>query len=313
MTQRPDNNHAARRNLPLAFHLHRGAERHRAQRDAAAVVLATIIVAVISVNLELGERLESWIRNNEYYQFDEIRSVLLFFVIALLWFAYRRYRDTQYALRENRRLTRQTLTAQESERKFLARELHDETGQYLNAIKIDAVALTQQALPAQVHAVNGIVRNTDHVYAVIGRMIRRLRPAGLDELGLALALDGLIDEWRQRLTAIDFSLTIDATMPLLDDDHNLALYRIVQEGLTNAIKHGAPSRIVVALQQSGEQIYVMVQNDGTASEVTQGNGLGLIGIRERVHALAGSMTAKPLNDGGFLLQVYLPASAPDLS
>ncbi len=140
------------------------------------------------------------------------------FVLALcfVWISWRRYRQAlaqlearraaeqrlAAALAENRELAHQHLHVQESERKHLARELHDELGQYLNAIKLDAVAIRESAGPGDSPASLAAARTikaVDHVHAVVNNIIRRLRPAGLDELGLVAALENCVDHWRQRL------------------------------------------------------------------------------------------------------------------
>lgn len=298
------------------------------KRDAVIVVIATLVAGLLSVGMELSEKLAVLTNAGEHYQLDELPGILLFLALALLWFAQRRGRETHDALQrwrlgqaalassleENRRLALQTLAAQESERKHLARELHDEMGQYLNAIKIDAVSLQQAATPAQGQALSAILTNADHVYLVINRMIRRLRPAGLDDLGLPAALESCVDDWRSRLPAIAFDLDIDGAMDDLEEERTLTVYRMVQEGLTNAVRHAAATRITVSVRCSAGAIEVVVLDDGAGrsargTTATGTTGLGLIGMRERVQALGGELTAERIAGHGFRLAARVPLTA----
>lgn len=139
-------------------------------------------------------------------------------------------------LDENRQLAQENLRIQEVERKHLARELHDEFGQYLNAIKIDAVSICESRGTDAVFSTDAalsIIRTVDHVHAVVSDMIDRLRPVGLDELGLVAAIEHCVDHWRQRLPETRFQLSVRGNFEGLSEPLNLTLYRLIQEGLTN--------------------------------------------------------------------------------
>ncbi len=127
------------------------------------------------------------------------------------------------------------MQVQEVERRALARDLHDELGQYLNAIKIDAVGLRDGVMhdPHTLQRASGDDRrNIDLVQGAVVGLIRQLRPAGLDEFGLAGALEQCVNEWRRRLPHTVLALAIEEDLGDLDEPHRLTVYRLVQEALT---------------------------------------------------------------------------------
>ncbi len=179
------------------------------------MILISLAAAFVCVKFNVSEALSSWTRPHERLQLDELPGILLVVAICLIWFSSRRYFEArrQLALREaadlklaealaeNQRLAQNYVDTQEQERKTLAHDLHDELGQYVNAIKLDAVAIRQatenmEALHAPARA---MIANIDRVYDVLRGLIRQLRPVGLDELGVLAALEHCINEWRLRL------------------------------------------------------------------------------------------------------------------
>jgi len=302
--------------------------------DLAAVAILTIVTAWLSVRFEWMETLFAWTRPSEQFQLDELVPVLLMLAGGLVWFAGRRYRQARrevdarcaaqaglaQALAAQRRLARQVLRLQEDERKRLARELHDETGQYLNAIKLDAVTLRDARgdLPEAVRErAQAIVSGIDHVQASVSSLIRQLRPVGLDELGLAAAVEHCIDGWRARLAATRFEVSIDPGIDALDESHSLAIYRLVQEALTNCARHAHASRvdILLACGPSHEaphgDVLLEVRDNGVGaganpSECASTGGLGLAGMRERIAALGGSLQAQGEPGRGFRLTARVP-------
>src|SRR5262245_52768090 len=191
-------------------------------KDALIVLIGTFVVLFISVRFDIYEAIFIWTRRFEVQQFDELPIVLIAFATGFVWFAIRRVREREAAVRhqqliesrlnevliENRRLARQNVAAQEAERRNITRELHDEMGQYLNAIKIDAVSLRDGAGDKVDPREMGshIARNADHVYSVVISLIRQLRSIAFDELGLIAALEQCVEQWRPRLpqTRIEF-------------------------------------------------------------------------------------------------------------
>jgi signal transduction histidine kinase len=291
-------------------------------RDIALVIAITIVCAGLAAHFELNERIFAVTRDWEPVQLDEWPVALLVLALCLGWLSWRRYRQTLVQLRarqlaearlaralaENRELAHQHLRIQEAERKHLARELHDELGQYLNAIKLDAVSLGERDASAR------IVSAVDHVHAVVSDMIRRLRPAGLDELGLIAALENCVDHWRQRLPNARFALSANGSFEGLSELLNLTVYRLIQEGLTNAYKHAGATHIEVALRReptaSGDEIAVTVRDDGRGADLqARKPGFGLIGMRERVTMMGGRFDLDSAPGRGFAFAARLPANA----
>ena len=164
------------------------------RRDLVGLVAAAMLFATISVHFELAEKVAAWTRPYERWQLDELPLLLLLIVAGLAWFAWRRAREGRRLLREvlagqarlataideNRKLALAAVRAQEDERRHLARELHDELGQYINAIKVDAVWLRElgATAPPIREAATSVVGMVDHLEGVVRDLLRRLRPPG---------------------------------------------------------------------------------------------------------------------------------------
>jgi two-component system, NarL family, sensor histidine kinase UhpB len=300
------------------------------RRDLTVVVLVTAVAAIVAVKFNISEALFSWTRPREQLQLDELPGVLLVFAACLVWFSARRFtvardeivrrRELEQqlagALSENRRLAQQYVQGQESERRALARDLHDELGQYLNAIKIDAVGLRDRVKgdPAGVETASEMIANIDLVQATVVGLIRQLRPAGLDELGLAGALEHCVNEWRRRLPHAVLHLAIDEDLGDLDEVRRLTVYRLVQEALTNVARHSHASRVDIRVSNEGGPppamriIVARIADDGRGAPAADSSlGLGLVGMRERVEALGGTLELSSPQEAGFVVLARIPA------
>jgi two-component system sensor histidine kinase UhpB len=221
-------------------------------------------------------------------------------------------------LAENQRLAQQYLDMQEYERKALARDLHDELGQYLNVIKLDAVAIRDACLPGYplaTHRAQAMIDNVDRVYGVVSSLIRQLRPVGFDELGIAAALEHCIHDWRARLPEVSIDLSIDGSaFDGLDEIRSLALFRLVQESLTNVARHSQATRVQIRIartRQSDTREFIDVSiadNGGGANLNAPRTGLGLVGMRERVAAFGGSLKLASGPGEGFNIVAQLPVA-----
>jgi two-component system sensor histidine kinase UhpB len=302
-----------------------------ARRDSAWLVLAMVAVAFVSIHFEVSEMLLSWTRPWERYQLDELPGILLCLAFAFAWFAWRRMRDARVALArrlalerdlaaalaENRRLAQSIVQLQEEERRGLAREMHDELGQHLNAIKIDAVTIRQNAKSEGTiySSAESIIRVTDRVHAVVRDIMRKLRPAGLDELGLSAALENYIEEWRARYAGIAVSFTIDGELEQLGESLNMLVYRVVQESLTNVAKHAHARNVSLRIARAvspadGDQVVIEISDDGGGrGPAKAGAGLGLIGMRERVDSAGGRLEIGNRSVHGFRVVARVPVSA----
>ena len=296
--------------------------------DVVAVASVTVAAACLAAALDLHEWFSFSTRGLEWLQVDELPVVLLVLAASLTGVAVRRYRQARRELRArraaesrlsmalaaNRQLAQEHLRVQEAERQRLARELHDELGQYLNAIKLDAVALRAPDLTAGRTAEAGrqIVQSVDHVHRAVGDMIRRLRPVGLDDLGLAAALEACVDGWRSRLPDVRFDLALDGDLDSLGEAYNLAVYRLVQEGLTNAIRHSGARNVQVSVQRvegpAGDAcvtLRIVDAGRGASADSLQW-GFGLRGMQERAELLGGSLSVDTTPGAGFVVSASLP-------
>ena len=299
-------------------------------QDTVVVAFATAVMAMLCVQFNFSEALRRWTAPWERFQLDELPAVLLVLAAGLAWFAARRYGEAgrelrrrqlaeaqlEAALMDNRRLSQQYVRLQEAERKSLARELHDELGQYLNVIKLDAVAIRDGRLtdPTSLRAQAGaIVTNGNHIHTVLTSLIRQLRPVGLDELGLGAALEHCIDTWRPRLPDVRLNLELSGEFGDLTEAVTLTVYRVVQEGLNNVAKHAAAGQVTMRLERtpagtgSPDFVTVTIADDGVGADTqVPTQGLGLIGMRERVAALAGHLEVSSTPGSGFQLKARIP-------
>ncbi|SAK90638.1 two-component hybrid sensor and regulator [Caballeronia ptereochthonis] len=312
---------------PLEKHAARRAPRSPVWRDLACVLAATFVAGALFARFDFSEYAYRLTRSAERFQLDELPPTLVVLAIGFAWFAWRRYREAQsevrrrraleeeaeHLLAENRRLASQALAAQETERRHLARELHDELGQYLNAMSLDAGRIRDLSAgrEAEIHRLSlALMQSATHVYREIGGMIRKLRPIGLDEFGLPTALEHCVDGWRERLPDATFTLAVDGDFDNLSDALNITLYRLVQEGLTNVSKFARMSRVEIYLARAPEEIVVTMADDGPGVDLVKPRkGLGLIGMRERVEALGGEFHVASEPGAGFLFCARVPAQA----
>jgi two-component system sensor histidine kinase UhpB len=303
-----------------------GSRRHYARRDAAVVVAATLLAAIVCARFDVGEAVARWTRPYERLQLDELPLILLVMAIGLIWFSSRRYFEAKRQLElrrvadaklaetltENQRLALKYVDMQEHERKTLARDLHDELGQYVNAIKLDAVSIRDAAAdrPTLRETARAVIANVDRVYEVLRGLIRQLRPVGLDELGLVAALENCVNEWRSRLPLAQIELACGPELDSLAESRALVLFRLVQEALTNVARHSSATRVRIQIGRaaSAPGIDISILDNGRGADLSVSrDGLGLIGMRERVAALGGSIAVSGMSGaGGFEVRAFLP-------
>jgi signal transduction histidine kinase len=291
------------------------------------VVGITAATWAIALFFEPAERLYLWTRRYEQIELDEALAAVVSLTAALVWYALRRYRAAQLAregdqratiqlsdaLSEQRRLAQRYVELHEAERKALARELHDELGQYLNLIKLDAVQIRDAMSPtASAHAAAAsLIERVDLAHRATAALLRRLRPVGLEELGLRAALEHLVETARAGLGATDIGLTLGADLDRLEDAMALTVYRLVQEGLTNCAKHAGATKIEVAVvgerTEEGQRLILTIADNGVGAEVgSPARGLGLVGMRERVIAHGGEMKVVTALGQGFAIRAVIP-------
>ncbi|HEY4077111.1 MAG TPA: ATP-binding protein [Rhizomicrobium sp.] len=209
----------------------------------------------------------------------------------------------------NRRLTGQMLAIQEEERADLARDLHDEMGPFLFAMRVDAEAIQAEARKSGLGAIaekaSALGEAVSHIQKHVRSILTQLRPEGLAELGLAVAIANLVTFWQRHHAGIAIHLDIDAAQPGFGADADDTIYRLVQESLTNAARHGAAKQVWIAIGAEAGAICITVEDDGRGFS-GDGEGMGLKGMRERLAALSGSLTLGARAGGGTSLTAIIP-------
>lgn len=281
-------------------------------RDIAIALAVALFSGWLSAHLDLHETLFRLSRRWEAIQLDEWPVAIFAFSVCLMVLYGLRHHQLRVALAENRSLARQALAAQEEERRRLARELHDELGQYLNAIQLDARALTPSGGDSyHEEAAARIGDNATHVYGVVSDLVRRLRPAALDELGLVAAVEACVDRARVQRPKLMVRVSFEGDWEGLPESLNLAVYRIVQESLTNCVRHSGSAGLEVRLSRGagpGAPLHLRVTDQGVGfdADAALAAGGGLAGIRERVQLLGGRFELLSEPGGGATIEVLLP-------
>lgn len=214
-----------------------------------------------------------------------------------------------------RRLTRRLEVAKEDERHRIARELHDEMGPSLTAVIINLQLLaTQRGTESFARRVEDSVELVDRLIQRIRDISLDLRPPLIDELGLAPAIAGYLESVSER-TGIRIDVKGDKDLGPLPADVPMTAFRIVQESVTNTLRHAGASRIDVAVRRNGARLDLEVEDDGrgfdvaeTMQRVSTGKALGLLGMEERVTMLHGEIEIDSRPGGGTRVRVRLPLS-----
>lgn len=210
-------------------------------------------------------------------------------------------------------LSRQVLAIQEFERRSLARELHDEIGQQLSALKLNLRILDREVdlreLKLRLDDCIAIVNDT--IESIRNRALE-LRPSLLDDLGLKAALEWFVKRQADR-SRIIIKLMVTDIEQRLQPDVESACFRIVQEAVSNALRHGQGSRIRIHVQRIGDRIRLLVKDNGTGFEVDgacshtgRAEGLGLMSMRERAELLGGSLVICSRLGKGVLVKAEIP-------
>lgn len=223
---------------------------------------------------------------------------------------------SEHQLRQNRELTQIIQDHIEEERRNLARELHDELGQAVTAVRTIATTIVTRARednPEVASRAQTIVDVSGQMYTTMHDLVSKLRPLSLDNLGLGDALHDLVGTQTQRHPEIIVSLQLESDLTDLSAELSISAYRIVQECLTNVLRHAEATRANVrvsrAAEPSGECLVLEVSDNGVgkAADVTAREGhYGVLGVRERVSALHGSLTVSDRQPVGVCVAARLP-------
>lgn len=221
----------------------------------------------------------------------------------------------QELMQQNRMLTQNLFSVQESERRRLARELHDELGQWLTAIHAEAQAIENMLdegnkMEESVLAINN---SASKMHTVIRDMLSQLRPALLDELGLADSLRELVDQWKKHHPGVASELVLEGNLNGLSENVNITIYRIIQEALSNASNYADPGQVSVrVMRETGATpddgiVSLCVEDNGKGFDPEHtSKGLGLLGMRERAIAAGGEFSLRSNPGQGARIEVRLP-------
>ncbi len=222
-----------------------------------------------------------------------------------------RFEEVAHARAALRDLSARLIAVQESDRRALSRELHDEIGQSLSALLL-GIGNVAAVLPpnggaeasAQLHELREL---TERTVAVVRDMSLLLRPSMLDDLGLIPALQWHAREI-SRTSNVSVSVNAESVSEDLPDEHRTCIYRIVQEALRNVVRHAKAKSVRIRLQQSGDDLVLTIQDDGQGFVPEREKGLGLLGMEERVAHLRGSFGIESTPGLGTSIRVELPFS-----
>jgi two-component system sensor histidine kinase UhpB len=219
--------------------------------------------------------------------------------------------EANIRLEQSRELALTVQNRLEEERRQIARELHDETGQSVTAIRSLALSLVQRLGEGDAPACASaqlIADTAAQLYAAMHDLIPRLRPVALDNLGLADALEEQVSEWRRRHADVEFMLALGPLPQDLGESYALAAFRIVQEAATNALRHARPAHISIDARADAHALALEIRDDGTglAADWQKPGHFGIRGMRERARMLGGEVRVENLQGRGVRVGATLP-------
>jgi PAS domain S-box-containing protein len=208
--------------------------------------------------------------------------------------------ELQRSREELRNLADHLQSVREQERTTIAREIHDDLGQTLTALKMDISWLGKKLPKDQetlLEKTKAMTKLTDMTIKTVKKISTELRPGLLDDLGLVAAIEWQTEEFENR-TGIRCELTVDPEEIILDQDRSTAIFRIFQETLTNIARHAKATRVTISLKEKDDKVELRVRDNGkgiTKEQISDSKSFGLMGIRERVHTWGGKVkiTGKP--------------------
>lgn len=310
--------------------------RHAA-RDLIVVVTLTVIAFLVAARFELHELFSRSVADLERWQVDELPATLTVLIAGLAWFAWRRWREgarwlearrraeaqASELLESNRHLARRLFSLQEEERRALARDLHDEFGQAVHLIRVEAAYLGNLGNTGNREA-DAALRRIREAGEDLNRLLRGmlddLRPSLLDTMGLESALQDLCAGWSER-SGIPCRVDTHALPQDLDNrlpaGAAIALYRAVQEGLLNIMKHSGAheARVMLRLPQApGGMLELDIADDGCGlANIAAAGQLGLLGMGERLVAVGATMALESEAGQGLTIRIHLPVAPAEVT
>lgn len=294
-----------------------------AKFDFLVSSIAVFFAYLATLYFNLSERFVAWAAQHEAVQLDEIPLMLLVAALAATWFAHRRIHEIEAEverrkqaeaqvtalMQENQALARHAMQAQEEERRRLVREIHDDLGQYLTAIRLDASSIPKKGAMAITEHGKRIAAHTEHIQAAFKKIVHQMRPSVLDAHGLIEAIRLLTAEWRAANGNTICHCVLEDDGLELSDNLSIAAYRVVQEALTNISKHAKASsvEVLVKVNKQSQQLVIHIKDDGVGvNKASQKSGFGLIGMRERVESLGGVLLTQSVAQQGMVITASIP-------
>jgi PAS domain S-box-containing protein len=224
--------------------------------------------------------------------------------------AQRRLEESQAQLR---RLSAHLQAGREEERTRIAREIHDELGQNLAGLKM-GLAWLQKGMPGKDSAARAKLKDmanlVEGTVATVRRIVTELRPRILDELGLAAAIEWQLTEFQQR-TGLECVLRSNVAELNLEAERATAVFRLLQEALTNTARHAQATRVLVAIEQGRDELRFRVEDNGrgiSEADLANSKSFGLLGMRERVNILQGELSIQGVPGQGTVIEIHFPIS-----
>jgi signal transduction histidine kinase len=251
-------------------------------------------------------------KNNQFYSQERLPLIQSFANLAAVaiqntWL----FGEVQSSNKQLHALSQRLMKAQEEERLHLSREIHDESGQLLSALTVQLGLLEREAGHYDVvnQRMDELKRTANEIQDKLHQLAVNLRPASLDHLGLVTAMEQYIEEFSRQYEIIVEFETIGLQDKRLPGEVETALFRIVQESLTNIALHANAERVDVLFNYRDNHIKAIIEDDGIGfipSMPTVDNQLGLFGMRERVEMLGGKLTVESAPGRGTAVSVEVP-------
>ena len=285
---------------------------HQAFIDYLQKTFTTTGIAAVDLKIKNANEQLNYIRLESTLMCDNSTCLMIMSDISQLKKTINLNRNL---LHENRRLMKELFLIQEKERRLIARELHDELGQWLTVIRVENEVVLNSASSDSMVAISARVINesTHKMNQIIHEILNQLRPVLLDTVGLTDALSELKRQWRAHHPQIILELKLGGELDKLSEPVNIAVYRIVQEGLTNIYNHAEATWAQISLSRENglepadDCLLLTIEDNGKGYNTQQQfRGLGLLGMRERVIALNGSLSVRSACNEGTEITIKLP-------
>ena len=220
--------------------------------------------------------------------------------------------ESAEALQQNRELTAIIQEHVEDERKSLARELHDELGQYVSAIKIFTQNIVNRSKGKDKvieESASTVMSAANQIYDGMHNIIKKLRPGALDNLGLNETIIDFVNNWKKQYSKLKINLNINGDIDNLGEMININIYRIIQEAMNNCVKHAKASKVNINITRRKNNIEIQFQDNGVGFDIgilKNSKQFGLVGIEERVKSLNGDFVIHSVIDKGTTLKIKIP-------